>query len=179
MSAAKEYAKALYSSIEKNEDRKTVLNFLRQMSDAFKTDSKLLEQIKTKSISLSDAKKTIEALLKETNMAPMLSNFFNLLIDKGRMNLVPEISEHFEVSMDEDNNILRGVVKSALNLSPEKRGELEERFAKKLDKKVILSYQTDDRVVGGVRVEIGPYTFDDTIETHIKKIKENLNRSGN
>lgn len=179
MAAAKEYAKALYSSIETSEDKKSVLTFLREMSASIKSDSKLMEQIRTKSISNDNAKKTMDTLLKETNAAPMLSNFFNLLIDKGRMNLIQEITESFEFSMDEENNILRGVVKSALNLSPDKRIELEERFAKKLDKKVILSYQTDENVVGGVRVEVGPYTFDDTIETHIKKIKENLNRSSN
>lgn len=179
MAAAKEYAKALYSSIEKSEDKKAVLTFLREMSASIKADSKLIEQIRTKSISNEDAKKTMEALLKETSAASILSNFFNLLIDKGRMSLIQEITENFELSMDEENNILRGVVRSALNLSPDKRAELEDRFAKKLDKKVILSYQTDEKVVGGVRVEVGPYTFDDTIETHIKKIKENLNRSSN
>lgn len=177
--AAKEYAKALYSSLSSSEDRKATLTFLREMSGAMKTDSKLLEQIKTKSISSEDVKKTMSSILEQAKMKDLLMNFFNLLVDKGRMDQLKEITESFEASMDEDNGILRGVVKSALNLTPEKRAELEERFAKKLDKRVILSYQTDDKVVGGVRVEVGPYTFDDTIETHIKKIKENLNRSSN
>ena len=177
--AAREYAKALYTSVESAEDKKTVLAFLREMSSAVKTDSKLLEQIKTKSITTENAKKAISSLLDQTKMTDLLLNFFKLLIDKGRMDLIHDITTSFEASMDEANNILRGIVRSALSLSPEKRAELEERFAKKLDKRVILSYQIDEKVVGGVRVEVGPYTFDDTIETHIKKIKENLNRSGN
>jgi F-type H+-transporting ATPase subunit delta len=177
--AAKEYAKALYSSIENADERKAVLSFLRNLSEAIKSDSKILEQIKTKSITDENVKKTMSSILEQAKIKDLLMNFFNLLVDKGRMDQISEITEHFQASMDSDNGILRGVVKSALNLSSEKRIELEERFAKKLDKRVILTYQTDERVVGGVRVEVGPYTFDDTIETHIKKIKENLNRSSN
>jgi len=177
--AAKEYAKALYGSLTNAEDKKAALTFLRGLSEAMSLDSTLLEQIKTKSISSDDVKTTMASILEQAKLKNILMNFFNLLVDKGRMDQITEITESFEASMDEDNGILRGVVKSALNLSPEKRAELEERFAKKLDKRVILSYQTDEKVVGGVRVEVGPYTFDDTIETHIKKIKENLNRSSN
>jgi len=175
--AAKEYAKALYSSLKTAEEKKATLSFLRAMSSAVSEDPRLLEQIKTKSLSSENTKKTISSLLEQAKMKDLLMNFFNLLVDKGRVDLLSGITESFEMYMDEDNGILRGVVKSALNLSPEKRAELEERFAKKLEKRVILTYQTDEKVVGGVRVEVGPYTFDDTIETHIKKIKENLNRS--
>lgn len=177
--ASKEYAKALYGSLSNADDRKSTLTFLRELSGVLEKDSKLLEQIKTKSISSENVKKTISSVLEHAKIKDLLVNFFNLLVDKGRVDLIGEITEHFQASMDDDNGILRGVVKSALNLSPDKRSELEERFAKKLDKRVILSYQTDAKVVGGVRVEVGPYTFDDTIETHIKKIKENLNRSSN
>jgi len=177
--AAKEYAKALYSSMTSADDRKSALTFLREMSEALKEDSKLLEQIKTKSISSADVKKTMSSVLEQAKMKDLLINFFNLLVDKGRMDQITEITKNFQSYMDEDNGVLRGVVKSALNLNPEKRAELEDRFAKKLEKRVILTYQTDEKVVGGVRVEVGPYTFDDTIETHIKKIKENLNRSSN
>lgn len=177
--ASKEYAKALYSSLRNADERKETLTFLRDLSEAIATDSKLLEQIKTKSISSANVKKTIESVLEQAKLKDLLMNFFNLLVDKGRIDLIGEITEHFQSSMDLDNGILRGLVKSALKLSPEKRIELEERFTIKLDKRVILTYETDDKVVGGVRVEVGPYTFDDTIETHIKKIKENLNRSSN
>jgi len=177
--AAKEYAKALYSSIDSADERKAVLTFLRELSGAIQEDSKLLEQIKTKSISDKDVKKTMSNILEQAKLKDLLMNFFNLLVDKGRMDQIGEITENFQASMDEDNGVMRGVVKSALKLSPEKRAELEKRFADKLEKRVILTYQTDQRVVGGVRVEVGPYTFDDTIETHIKKIKENLNRSSN
>ncbi len=175
--AAREYAKALYGSVETSEERQSVLSLLRGLSSAMSEDSKLMDQIKSKALNIENTKKTISALLDSLKASAMVQNFFNLLVDKGRMELVPTLAEEFELLMDGENDVLRGVVKSALPLNPEKKTELEEKFSKKMDKKVILTYQQDARVVAGVKVEIGAFTFDDTVETHIKKIKENLNRS--
>ena len=56
-----------------------------------------------------------------------------------------------------------------------KRKELEEKLAAQLSQKVILNYQEDKSVLAGVRVELEAYTLDDTVEIHLKKIKENIN----
>lgn len=175
--AAREYAKALYGALNSSSEKESTLSFLKGLSQNLSVDSKFMEQIKSKAMTAGNTKKAVSALL--SSAPETLQNFFNLLVDKGRMELVPDLATEFELLMDVENGVVRGLVKSALPLSTEKKTELEEKFSKKMDKKVILSYQEDRQVVAGVKVEIGAFTFDDTIETHIKKIKENLNRSWN
>jgi F-type H+-transporting ATPase subunit delta len=175
--AAKEYAKALFSSLKSSDDKTEALSFLRGLSEALTQDPKFMDQLKSKALSSEGAKKSIMALLDSLKAGEYMHNFFRLLIDKGRMEIVHDLASEFEDLMDEENGVLRGVVKSAIPIGPDKRAELEEKFGKKMNKKIILTYQQDERVVAGVKVEVGAFTFDDTVETHIKKIKENLNRS--
>ncbi len=175
--AAREYAKALYTSLESTDEKVKTLGLLSGLKKALSEDSRLLDQIKSKSISQEGTKKLMDSLLKSFSAGETVHNFFNLLIDKGRMELVNDLASEFENMADEEKQILRGVVKSALPLSDEKKAALEEKFGKKMEKTVVLTYEQDSKVVAGVKVEIGAFTYDDTVETHIKKIKENLNRS--
>ncbi len=177
--AAREYAKALYSSLKSSDEKDSARSFLKGLSSLLLDDPKFMDQIKSKAINAADTKKTMEALLSSLKLSETMKNFFNLLVDKGRMEIIHELAAEFELLSDVEKGIMRGLVKSALVISDDKKTELETKFSKRMDKKVILSYQQDAKVVAGVRVEIGAFTFDDTVETHIKKIKENLNRSWN
>lgn len=176
-SVAKEYAKALFTSIDKADQKIEVLNFLRTFSGVLEKDSSLLDQVQSKAIKNDQAKEILTGLVAKLATKEILTNFFNLLVDKGRLIHLRDISEEFQVLMDTENGVMRGVVKSASAISPEKKDELEEKFSKKLNKKVILTYQEDAKVVAGLRVNVGAYTFDDTVERHLKNIKENINRS--
>ncbi len=175
--AAREYAKALYGSLNSFHEKEAALSLLKGLSTAMSVDSKLIDQIKSKSLSIHSIKATIKVLLENFGASMTLKNFFNLLIDKGRMELVPDLAKDFEKLMDKENGVIKGLVKSALPLKSESKIELERKFSKKMEKKVTLTYKQDEKVVAGVKVEIDAFIFDDTVETHIKKIKESLNRS--
>ena len=167
--AAREYAKALYNSLNSAEEKTQTLSLLSGLRSSLEEDSSLMDQVKSKALSSENTKKTMTALLENLKAPAIVQNFFNLLVDKGRMELLADLASEFEALADEENKILRGVVKSALSLTDEKRQELEAKFSKKMDKKVILTYEQDAKVVAGVKVELGAFTYDDTVQTHIKK----------
>jgi F-type H+-transporting ATPase subunit delta len=48
-----------------------------------------------------------------------------------------------------------------------------------LNKKIILTYKEDPTLLGGVVAQVGGWTFDDSIETHLIKMNEELNRRAN
>ncbi len=177
--AAREYARALFQTIDSNEAKTEVLQSLRSVQEAFKSDKSLMNAFKGNALSDQDKKTIFKTVASKLSQSSVLENFFNLLVDKGRVPLLPDVVDFYEEANDELNNVLRGVVRSASVLSSQEREGIEKQLADKVGKRVILSYVQDETVVGGVRAQVGPYTFDDTIDTHIKNIKENLNRSWN
>lgn len=174
---SEEYAEALYSCLNSHNEKTQALNLLRSVDTTFNTNTNFLDGVKSKAISQKEIKSMFTQFTKELNCGEKLTNFFQLLIDKKRLELISEITESFQGLLDKESGIIRGVVKSAHDLSMAQREELEEKFSKKLNKKVILTYMEDKKVLAGVRVELDAYTFDDTVETHIKNIKESMNRS--
>ena len=70
----------------------------------------------------------------------------------------------------------RGTVKSAKPLSEDAKKDLESRINKILNKKIILTYKEESTLLGGVVAQVGGWTFDDSIETHLTKLNEDLNR---
>lgn len=177
--AAQGYAKALFQSIDSNEAKTEVLLALRTIAEAFKNDKSLMTAFKGSSLSSEDQKNIFKSVTEKFSQKEILANFFNLLVDKGRVSLIDEVVGFYEEANDDLNNVARGVVRSAAVLSSTEREGIEKQLTDKMGKRVILSYIQDETVVGGVRAQVGPYTFDDTIDMHIKNIKENLNRSWN
>lgn len=174
---SEEYAEALFTSLSSHGEKTQALTLLRSVVETLESNRMFLDGIKSKSVTLSEIKSVFMNFTKQLNCGDKLSNFFQLLIDKKRLELIKEITESFQGLLDQESGITRGVVKSAHDLSLAQREELEEKFSKKLNKKVILTYMEDKKVLAGVRVELDAYTFDDTVETHIKNIKESMNRS--
>ena len=174
---SEEYAEALFTSLNDHSEKTQALTLLRSIVDTFSSNTTFIDGMKSKAVSQSEIKSIFMAFTEQLNCGPKLTNFFQLLIDKKRLELISEITESFQGLLDQESGITRGVVKSAHDLSLAQREELEEKFSKKLNKKVILTYMEDKKVLAGVRVELDAYTFDDTVETHIKNIKESMNRS--
>jgi F-type H+-transporting ATPase subunit delta len=82
----------------------------------------------------------------------------------------------FETISDEDHGVTRGNVRSAATLSPESRQQIEDTVTKVTKKKVILNFTEDPKLLGGMVAQVGGWTFDDSLETHLTRMSEDLNR---
>jgi F-type H+-transporting ATPase subunit delta len=95
------------------------------------------------------------------------------------LGLFHDIVTSYEVIADEAHGVTRGTVRSATVLGPEDRKRIEELVSKATKKQVILTYKEDPALVGGLVAEVGSFTFDDSITSHLKRINEQLTRSLN
>lgn len=177
--AAEEYAAALYESIKTSNEKAETLSFLRALSSSIENIPAFYEGLKSQSLSSDEIRSILKNLADAVGGSSVLKNFLNLLVDNKRVDQLVYVAEAFARQLDKENNVVRGVVKSAQAIDSKKTKELEEKLTAKLGQKVILDYEEDKSVLAGVRVELDSYTFDDTVETHLKKIKENVNRSAN
>ena len=62
------------------------------------------------------------------------------------------------------------------SLAPEERQRLEKTIEGVLNKKVILTYKVDPSVIGGLIASVRSFTFDDSIDSHLKRMNEELKR---
>lgn len=174
---AKRYANSLFIvSKQKNEVKKT-LSEIKKVVEIF--DRATVEFFKNPLISVYDKMKVSENSFSNKGLANELYNLFLLLTEKNRMHFFPEIVEAFQQRSDEDEGITRGTVYSARSVNEDTRMELENKISSAVGKKIILKYMEDPSVLGGMVVKAGGWTFDESIESHLKILNEQLNRSSN
>ena len=173
-----QYAKALFEVGETLEEKTLYLKELRQWEEGFDQDKSVRDFFQSVNISSKDKLEVVCKVCSKLNISSNINHTLSLLVERGKLNYLPKIVKSYEALNDKANGVVRGVVKSSEILSSEQRKTLSEKIESILGKKVILEYQQNPKVIGGVKVQVGSYTFDDTLETHLKKMKDQIiNRS--
>lgn len=177
MTIATRYAKALYSLAKEKNEQDSIFKQMRVIEEAFKSDKDIQDFIHSPLFRPTDKVKAMEALLSKLPVSELLKNYMLLLAKKNRLGVFSEMLTAFETISDEAHGVTRGLVRSAAPLGPEDRKRIEELVSKATKKQVILTYKEDPSLLGGLVADVGSFTFDDSLISHLKRINEQLNRS--
>ena len=170
------YARALHELAKANKTADQVFSELRVLKDIFSKDKAIHDFIQSPLVPPDQKIAALKAALAG-KISQEVTNTLALLADNGRMDIFSQVVEAFEVISDEDHGVSRGVVKSATALSAGARKRIEDTVEKVTQKKVILNYEEDPTLLGGMVAQVGGWTFDDSLETQLMKMSESLNRS--
>lgn len=101
-------------------------------------------------------------------------NFLRTVVENGRLKALPEIAAQYRVLVNARQGAADAVVHSAFPLDEgalaELRPALEKRFARKLN----LSVQIDESLIGGVRVVVGDEELDTSVKARLEQLKAAL-----
>lgn len=167
------YAKAVYAVAKEERAGEEILAELKALSDVFDDDG-LRKHLASPILSAEDKKAIVNRLLSSASFRDTTKNFLNLLCDKGRLALLAEVVSVYRSLLDAENGLVRGVVTSADDITPEEKASLEAKVATMLGKKLLLEYKKDPSLLGGVVVKVGDYTLDFSVNRQLERIKESL-----
>lgn len=177
MQVATRYARALYNLAKDKNEQDAVFDQMRALADAIASDKEIVTYLNSRLIPTTEKSKVIEKLTAVFPFADTLKNFLRVLATKSRLPLFTEIVTAYQVIADEAHGVTRGVVRSATVLGPEERKRISELVSRATKKQVILTYKEDPSLLGGLVSEVGTYTFDDSLITHLKRMNEQLTRA--
>jgi F-type H+-transporting ATPase subunit delta len=177
MLLAARYARALYALAKEKNEQDAVHAQMRAVSEAFSSDAEISRFLESPVIRPAEKVKALAKLVESLNVPESLKNFILLLGKKNRLGIFKEIVHAFQLITDETHGVTRGVVTSAAVLDPAERKRIETLVGKATKKQVILTYKEDPSLLGGLVAEVGSFTFDDSLMSHLNRINEQLNRS--
>jgi F-type H+-transporting ATPase subunit delta len=99
-----------------------------------------------------------------------------LLIDKERMDVLPQILVELRRMVEELEGVERVEVTSPTALSTAQRDQLSAAISAKTGKKIELEEKIDPAVLGGMVVKVGSTVYDGSVRTQIQQIRENLQK---
>jgi F-type H+-transporting ATPase subunit delta len=100
----------------------------------------------------------------------MLANFISLLHDRGRLGLLPSISEAYQALSDQAQGLLRGTLSSAVPLEDRDLASIEEALGIFTGRKVLLSQKLDPSILAGLVARIGDLVVDGSLRTQLARL---------
>ena len=112
----------------------------------------------------------------QLELSPIMDSFLNLLIEKKRIQHLPEIVDYYHRLMDEHSNISRAKVKAAFELGAAEIDEISAALEKRIGKKIVVEFEKDTSLLGGVFAQIGDFVLDGSVKRQLLNFRESLKR---
>ena len=119
------------------------------------------------------AEKTIEICGDAIN--DKSRGFIQVLAENRRLQLLPQISQQFEVLKANREKTVEVSVVSASEISTEQQNKLASALSAKLEREVSMQVSIDDNLLGGAIVRAGDTVIDGSIRGRLAKLAEALN----
>ena len=102
------------------------------------------------------------------------TNFLKLLLENGRIAVLPEIAEHFEALKAKVENSVEAVVTSASPLSKEQEKEIARALKARLGSDVWVSTEIDENLIGGAVIRAGDVVIDGSLRARLEGLATSL-----
>ncbi|NLI80236.1 MAG: F0F1 ATP synthase subunit delta [Deltaproteobacteria bacterium] len=175
---AKKYAKALFNLAlgegkvdQYGEELDALAKLMQEMPD-------LSDALRNPLYPEAARKSLFFSVAENAGMSPILKSFVNLLIERGRVQHLSEIAEYYHRLIDEHANIARAQVKAAVELEEPVLEEIAKTLEKMTGKKVVVEFQQDPDLIGGVLAKIGDLVLDGSVRRQLLNFKETMKKGG-
>ena len=112
--------------------------------------------------------------LMRTDVPAVLQNLLQLLLEKKRLQILPQIIEQFIELRDEYQGVAKAQVFSAFELSEQQLSELAQRLEKKLGRRLKLFVQLDPSLIGGTKIIVGDQVLDTSVRAQLESMEQAL-----
>jgi F-type H+-transporting ATPase subunit delta len=109
---------------------------------------------------------------------PEVMNFFELLIEKHRMPAIFRINRELGEIWKKENQRLEVTVTSAIELDPSVTEQVASAVEKQTGKKVDLTSRVDEKIIGGLVLQVGNMVLDSSIRNNLEKLRQSVAQAG-
>ena len=172
---AKRYAKAIFSLGKEQGQVEAYAEALNGIAELFKDAELGVEDALTNPLYPVEARQKVMAKIAEAAGADkVMTAFLNLLIEKKRVDVLPEVALAVQEMLDSEENISHGSVTSAIEIDSALLEKIQAALEKITGNKVILETQVDPSIIGGIVAKVGDLVLDGSIRTQLNGLKESI-----
>ena len=172
---AKKYASALFLAVEdKNLIDRSYEDF-NNLKKTIDSDNTLLNFLAAPQV-LDEHKMAVVRDVFSPRMEQLFVEFLLVLVDKNRINFLPEILDEFNRLVEARQGIGRITVISAVKLDDSEKEKLKVEMAQKTKLKIILEEKVDKSIIGGMIVILHNEIIDNSVKHNLALLEEQLSK---
>ena len=173
---ANRYAKALFALATENKSQEKVFADLRALEQVLVYDKECFAYLCSATVRPEEKQRVLKTAVAKSGISSEVESLLDLIAGRNRLQIFSELTQAFQAQIDSANGVARGLVRSASVLGPNERKQIETKVESALNKKVIMTYKVDASLIGGLVAQVGSFTFDDSLNAHLRQIHDDLNR---
>jgi F-type H+-transporting ATPase subunit delta len=114
---------------------------------------------------------TLVSGLAGSDLSPKLKNLLNVVIDNGRLSVLPEIASQFRSLVNDGGGVADAHIVSAFPLDAAQQADLAKVLEKRFGRQLTTSVTVDPSLIGGVRVTVGDEVLDTSIVARLEQMR--------
>jgi len=174
-SISTKYAEALVGVATDLQKEDKVHDELIAFGELLESHEELQETLTNPAIPFSAKRKITEELADKMALGKTVVNLILVLLENARMNQFQQILMIYRNLLDEQRGLVVVDAFSAKEIKVSDRQNLEKTIANLTGKKVRLRYHIDEKLIGGLRLQIGSTILDGSVETQLNQVRQHLN----
>jgi F-type H+-transporting ATPase subunit delta len=106
---------------------------------------------------------------------PLVKNLLYLLAERGRLGLVPRITDEFIAMANRQEGVVVAIVTTAVDLNATQQKKVQDRLQQLTGaEKIDLRLHTDPGIIGGMIARVGDELYDGSVRTKLNDLQERL-----
>ena len=174
MTVARRYASAMADVLADRNEEALVREELKAWEHLVHENPLLLEALSNPTVPYDQKSKVLNELIAKANVGPTTANFLRLLLRNQRFAELPQINAKLAEIIDERAGVVSAEVVSARPISEPVRKALEETLQQITNRRVRLSFATDETLLGGIVTRIGSTIYDGSVRSQLERLGQEL-----
>jgi len=171
---ARRYASALADVIIERNEEAAVREELTAWEGMILSNPPLLEAFTNPTVPYEQKAKVLNELITRTKVRPTTANFLRILLKNQRLAEIAQVNVKLAQVLDERAGVVSAQVTSARPVADSIKTALEEKLRLITGKRIRLSFQTDETLLGGIVTRIGSTIYDGSVRTQLQRLGEEL-----
>ncbi len=172
LSSARRYAEAAFAIAQQDDTVGAWLSGLQAIAAAL-ADERMALVVGNPTLPIGGRRDVLRQALEKAP-EPKVLNLISLLLERRRIELLPQIVEEFQRLVDARDGVVRAVATTAAPLRPEELRALRERLASMTGRTVELTTDVDPQLLGGIVVRLGDRLLDGSVRGRLERLRSQL-----
>jgi F-type H+-transporting ATPase subunit delta len=168
------YARALYALAKEQNIQHTVFEELHLLAKSFFHFPKLHDALSNPMHTAADKEKLLITAAGGEQISPLLKQFFQFIIRKGREEFVLFMAMSYQDIYRKDENIVLGTITSAIPMEKEAVEKIKHEVLEKYSRKLSVHTELDESLIGGFVIQINNFKLDASVKNQLQEIAKEM-----
>jgi F-type H+-transporting ATPase subunit delta len=173
-SISRRYAKAIFEIAVDLGNFELLGRQLNELAALWRDSPDLRQTLENPVFKLSQKRAVLQSLMPRLAPARQVQSLTLLLLERGRIAMLPAVARAYEEMCDEKLGRVRAVVKSAQPLDIASETEVRKALERRTGKKVILTTLVDPTLIGGVIAQVAGLELDGSVSSRLHAMRQRL-----